>query len=311
MRTNTLNEDVIFPMKTLQALNSLLMPAICCLPVLVLSIIVIAQHILRPPLSSSCSVYPPQSYFNMDQLLSAYGVHSGLSQDEFVQLLEIHDAETLRSLRISVFSELKTISPQLVPTDAAGLPLVTRKDSALRPVTNVLSKDIWCISISIKNNSTLQRTLFMNGIHSASFLKDVPRKSKTKSSQSINDPPTSHSHQSNPNPSLSQPPQTPHPTPPPRSSDISNLLLSRELNEVKDSLKSIRCDITHLKNQPLACFPDEVQSSVGKEIKNLREEVQSLQRHVYNLGPHLNVNLNSTQHTTQDLHQTVPSVHIT
>ncbi len=95
------------------------------------------------------------SSINMDDLLHSYSVNSGLSQDEFVLEFERLEARSLRSLRSSIFNKIMKESPQLIPTDVNGLPLVSRRDSALRPAVIALSKDIWCLIMSDKNHSII------------------------------------------------------------------------------------------------------------------------------------------------------------
>ena len=78
----------------------------------------------------------------MDQL-SAYGAHLGLSKSEFTHQLEHHPASSLHSLKTLLIEEAN--HHNLIPAELRGLPLVNQRDSALRPVTNVLSEDIWTI----------------------------------------------------------------------------------------------------------------------------------------------------------------------
>ena len=112
----------------------------------------------------------------MDQL-SAYGAHLGLSKSEFTHQLEHHPASSLRSLRTLLIEEAN--HQNLIPAELRGLPLVNRRDSALRPVTNVLSEDIWTISHSIANQTTIPRVLFKHGKRSKEFIQSVSRASSS------------------------------------------------------------------------------------------------------------------------------------
>ena len=76
-------------------------------------------------------------------LLTQYGVNANLSKLEFVDILSIHPAETLKGLRQSLFCEYTALD--ISSNDFQDIPLVARRDSALRPVQPVLSEDCWII----------------------------------------------------------------------------------------------------------------------------------------------------------------------
>ena len=100
-----------------------------------------------------CAFSPePQAPLAMYQL-PAYGVNLGLSKQEFIHLLKHHPPSSLRGLRTSLIGEADSLD--LIPSELRELPLVNRHDSVLRPVTNVLGEDIWTISQSIVNRTSV------------------------------------------------------------------------------------------------------------------------------------------------------------
>ena len=82
----------------------------------------------------------------MDQL-STFGVNPGLPRTEFIQLLTSHPKEHLKSLRECLFEDASKCG--LILSELQGLPLVNRRDTALRPVAKVLIEDIWSIATCI------------------------------------------------------------------------------------------------------------------------------------------------------------------
>ena len=85
------------------------------------------------------------------------GVHSGLPRQEFTELLRVFPTDSLKSLRADLFTEACELN--LVPDELSGLPLVDRRDSALRPISKILSEDIWTIVQSISNKDCVPRTI--------------------------------------------------------------------------------------------------------------------------------------------------------
>ena len=78
------------------------------------------------------------------QLSFFNGVHPGLSRSEFTEFLGVFPIDSLiKSLRASLFKDACDLG--LIPDGLSGLPLVDRRDSALRPVSKVLSDNIWLI----------------------------------------------------------------------------------------------------------------------------------------------------------------------
>ena len=112
---------------------------------------------------------------NMNQLQN-FGVNPGLPRSEFVNILKLRTSDVLRSLRASLFTE--ACAKNLVSQELQGLPLVNRRDTALRPATKILGEDIWHIINSISNNVIVPRVLFRNGKKSKSFLENAPVLSK-------------------------------------------------------------------------------------------------------------------------------------
>ena len=119
----------------------------------------------------------------MDQL-STFGVNPGLPRTEFIQLLTSHPKEHLKSLRECLFEDASKCG--LILSELQGLPLVNRRDTALRPVAKVLSEDIWSMATCITTKTNVPRTLLRNGKRSSRFLNDAPRPSQTGSSSSVN-----------------------------------------------------------------------------------------------------------------------------
>ena len=75
---------------------------------------------------------------------------------------------SLKTLRSDLFLEAQELD--LIPNELAGIPLVGRRDSALRPISRVLSEDIWVLVNSIRNKQYIPRTILKNGKRSESFL---------------------------------------------------------------------------------------------------------------------------------------------
>ena len=66
----------------------------------------------------------------------------------FMELLRIFPMHSLKSLRADLF--LETCNLSLVPDEFRGAPLVNRRVLALRPISKVLSDNIWIIVQSIR-----------------------------------------------------------------------------------------------------------------------------------------------------------------
>ena len=76
------------------------------------------------------------------------GIHPDLPRQEFIQKLVHLPVSVLRSLRLMLFNEASTVH-SLVPCDFARIPLVARRDTAIKSATLKLSEDIWSIVICI------------------------------------------------------------------------------------------------------------------------------------------------------------------
>ena len=97
--------------------------------------------------------------FTMNQL-STFGLNPGLPKTEFTQLLASHPTVHLKSLRTCLFEE--ACKCDLLSTELQGLPLVNRRDTAIRPAAKVLSEDIWSIVTCITTKTSIPRTLLRN-----------------------------------------------------------------------------------------------------------------------------------------------------
>ena len=73
-------------------------------------------------------------------------------------------------------------------------------------------------------------------------------------------------------------PLTQKQTPSPSITSLSNMVVSREINRLKNELHSIKAEIAELKRKPTSSFPVEIQCRFGQELKNIRQEVSSLQK---------------------------------
>lgn len=102
---------------------------------------------------------------------STFGLTPGLPKTEFVHLLTSHSVDHLKSFRGDLFDEV--LGHNLVPSYLLGLPLVNRRDSPLRPITRVLSEDIWSLVMCINTKTPVPRTLLRNGKRSKEFIGAV------------------------------------------------------------------------------------------------------------------------------------------
>lgn len=213
----------------------------------------------------------------MDQL-QTFDVNPGLSKSEFVNILKLHNVDDLKSLRASLFMEAciqKLVSPEL-----EGLPLVNRRGTALRPATTILGEDIWHIMNSISNNVMIPRILFKNGKKNKSFLENAPRSSQVSiSSQQPSVLNITLSSSENEN-RISSSQESHQLTPLPSSAEFSNMLLTREINRLKDELRSVKNDVAVLKRLPTMSVPIEVKCQFSKELMEIKQEVSSLRCHI-------------------------------
>ena len=96
-------------------------------------------------------------------------VHPDLPRNEFIQKLIHLPAAELHRLRLDLFNEANNVYSLVLP-ELSNVPLVTRKDTAIKPISQKISEDVWTIVSSIRNNALIPRTLFRNGKRSKQFL---------------------------------------------------------------------------------------------------------------------------------------------
>ena len=100
--------------------------------------------------------------------LHDFGVNKQTSHSEFVDRLSAFSLDSLKSLRSDLFHELSSLD--VMPADLIGIPLVSRHDSALCPLSQILSQDCWTLCDCILNKNPLPRTLLRNGKKERSFV---------------------------------------------------------------------------------------------------------------------------------------------
>ena len=201
-----------------------------------------------------------------------------------------------------------------------GLPLVSRRDSALRPISYILSEDIWLISQAIESNCPIPRTLFRNGKRSRQFLAAAPRHAPKQ--KALPDPIISlsgtlnitasseHQNPSQDNVSsqtrdvtslsssqsctmLSQTIINPSPTHPsdsqtstsspslPSRGKFSERIITRDLNSLRQDVRTIKVEINSLRRQSTPATPGEFQLEVCHELKVLKQELAHLRESMY------------------------------
>ena len=249
------------------------------------------------------TVIPAAALYDMHQLQN-FGVNPGLPRSEFVSILQLRTLDVLRSLRAALFTE--ACAKNLVSQELQGLPLVNQRDTALRPATKILGEDIWHIINSISNNVIVPRVLFKNGKKSKCFLENASRpilNSQPPFAQNISTlngqtyeienapyliqeeqlPPTvlnvstsveNEILQSNEIANVSS--QCHLQTPLPSSTAFSHMLITREINKLKDELRSIKSDLAELKRMPAQSLSVETQCQFSPELMDLRQEVSSI-----------------------------------
>ena len=224
--------------------------------------------------------------FTMNQL-STFGLNPGLPKTEFTQLLASHPTVHLKSLRTCLFEE--ACKCDLLPTELQGLPLVNRRDTAIRPAAKVLSEDIWSIVTCITTKTSIPRTLLRNGKRSGYFLKDAPRPSQASPSRTDLTPSVTNGIVTNLDCSgasvsqyqpvseiigeqVSEHSQDQLPT----SSHFSNTLISREISTLKEELHTIKVDIASIHNKSPVNFPPNTEVRFGHMLKNIKDEISLL-----------------------------------
>jgi len=209
----------------------------------------------------------------MNKLSLFNGAHCGLVKAEFVELLHVFPAASLNSLRCDLFLEAQEMA--LVPGELVGLPLVSRRDSALRPVTRVLSEDIWLIVNCINNKECIPRTLLKNGKRSKGFL--VSQSSIQSSQSQTSTIPSTISQQT-----LS-PSQTLIPTPMlnlPSQSSVSYQLVSRDINTIKDEIRDLKILVSQIQSNSRNHATSTLNPHLSHELASLKAEVSKIRRHL-------------------------------
>ena len=221
-------------------------------------------------------------------------INPNVSKNELIRSLTRLPTSELLQHRLALFHEACDLS--IVQPDYVNLPLVGRKDTAIKSASYKLSEDICTIISCIRNKKLIPRTIFKNGKRSKSFLSQVSQ----AASQSSQIPPTSPSSETAPatnlNPSsssnasgvthnLTSPipsSMEPNENIAPSSGSVANFYISRELNHLKDEIRCMKTDIAaalHSKpdiNNPAIDSVSNELMLVKKELSILREAVSSL-----------------------------------
>ena len=136
------------------------------------------------------SSIPPKK--TMDSL--PRGVNPDLPKNKLIRNLVSLPTSELFHHRLALFRE--ACNQSLVSPDYVNLPLVGRKDTAIKPASHKLSEDIWTIISCIRNKENIPRTLFKNGKRSKTFLSQVSQVSQVSHENG------NHSHSSTSPPAL-------------------------------------------------------------------------------------------------------------
>ena len=62
---------------------------------------------------------------------------------------------------------------------------------------------------------------------------------------------------------------------------VSNHFISKEINNIKEELSSLKSDLVAMRNRPPAVLSTTLQLELGNEIKTLRDDVNCLKQHVH------------------------------
>ena len=222
-------------------------------------------------------------------------INPNVPKNELIRSLTRLPTSELLQHRLALFHEACDLS--LVQPDYVNLPLVGRKDTAIKSASYKISEDICTIISCIRNKKLIPRTIFKNGKRSKSFLSQVSQ----AASQSSQIPPTSPSSETSPaltnlNPSsssnasgvthnLNSPipsSMEPNENIAPSSGSVANFYSSRELNHLKDEIRCMKTDIAaalHSKpdmNNPANDSISNELMLVKKELSILREAVSSI-----------------------------------
>ena len=240
--------------------------------------------VLSTPLRNIfCVSYQPA----MNQLSLFSGFHPGLPRQEFTE--RVYPTDSLKSLRADLFMEACDLG--LVPDELHAVPLVDRRNSALRPISKVLSDDVWILVQSVSNNEYVPRTILKNGKRSHKCLQSRGSNqcpsTQQRTTQSISVPPQTIPTSQPPlmSSSATQPESSNHATFPSRST-VSDLLISRDMSEMKDEIRQLRSDISSLRNLSTANVTSDYRLEIGRELSTLRNEVTFLHEKVSSLSAH-------------------------
>ena len=152
----------------------------------------------------------------------------------------------------------------VIPQEVSGLPLVERRDSAIRPASTALSEDIRTGPLSpASQTNNPYRELLKNG--SWQFLIDAPH-TVSAPLPAVGDVLASSPVNSFRITSQSNPIST-HQLP--SCEDFSSSLASREINLLKDEVGVLKADIAAISRRP-AVFPSELQPQFGQELKRIK-----------------------------------------
>ena len=229
----------------------------------------------RTPLAVSSERASP-----MDKL--PYNVHPGLPRDEFVQNLKHLPAWELNTLRFDLFCVAYNTHSLLAP-EWSDIPLVTRKDTAIKSASHKISEDIWTIVSCIKNKQRIPRVLLRNGKRGKEFLARHPP-TQSPSSRPISQPLNTDESQSRathdsitPNPPVQPPISCPSHVDPPSSREVASFFISREINNLKDEMRSMKSDIAFLLHKSNEATDVSLANNmVGKELLSIKRELSCL-----------------------------------
>ena len=205
------------------------------------------------------------------------GVHPDLPRQEFILKLVHLPTKDLLPLRLALFNEASTVHG-LVPSDFSTIPLVARRDTAIKSASMKLGEDIWTIVSCISNLEPIPRTLFRNGKRSKQYLSHTTTTTKSNYCPSVsatnqslqlstNSVPSSNNCDTNTNITTT--------VNPPSSSNVSTYFISRELNSLKDDVRSMKSDISAMVRGH-NCTGCPSTSVLGEEIVSLKRDLASL-----------------------------------
>ena len=93
------------------------------------------------------------------QLIQFGGLHSGLPRSEFVKQLCVFPEASLKALRSNLFSEAQKMN--LIPSELTEIPLISRRDSALRPIFQGYSVRIFGLLLTVSGTRNASREPFL------------------------------------------------------------------------------------------------------------------------------------------------------